>query len=225
KKKKTYLLLMPFFLQSRSPEEPLIFFSSLSPSYLGQDLKVRKNKKKNSRTSSVRGSLYWSQCKSIRSLSTCVPDSRDSFSLKPGSLVSSFSSLNVSEVKKPETLTAPIAGACYATTQYSNQPQRSPTTNTIPQRDNSDSREVKMNERHVAEYDHPVQNGNLAHNVRNSQEVSDGTSCSSKIQDHSRDWNHRSQDRTVEEYRSPATIVLDRSRLPQNERYRFFRVF
>ncbi|KAI3951238.1 hypothetical protein MKW92_050430 [Papaver armeniacum] len=159
-----------------------------------------------------------------------LPDSRDSFSLKPGSLVSSFSSLKVSEVKKPETLTAAIAGARAAATQYSKQPQRSPTTNTIPQRDNPNSREAsqfknksnnsEMKERHVAEYDRPVQNGNLAHNVRNSREVSDGTSCSSRIQDHSRDWNHRSQDRTVEESRSPATIVSDRSQLPQNERYR-----
>ncbi|KAI3944015.1 hypothetical protein MKW98_015167 [Papaver atlanticum] len=90
-----------------------------------------------------------------------LPDSRDSFSLKPGSLVSSFSSLKVSEVKKPETLTAAIAGACAAAAQYSKQPQRSSTTNTIPQRDNPDSREAsqfknksnnsEMNERHVAE--------------------------------------------------------------------------
>ncbi|XP_026434815.1 uncharacterized protein LOC113332491 [Papaver somniferum] len=159
-----------------------------------------------------------------------LPHSRDSFSLKPGSLVSSLSSLKVSEVKKPETLMAAIAGARAAATQYSKQPQRSPTTNTIPQRDDPDSREAsqfknksnysEMNERHVAEHDRPVQNGNLAHNVRNSREFSDGTSCSSQIQDHSRDWNHRPQDRTVEESRNPATIVSDRSRLPQNERYR-----
>ncbi|XP_026429692.1 activating signal cointegrator 1-like isoform X1 [Papaver somniferum] len=76
-----------------------------------------------------------------------LPYSRDSFSLKPGSLVSSFSSLEVSEVKKPETLRAAIAGARAAATQYSKQPQRSPTTNAIPQR----------------EHDRPPQNGNSTH--------------------------------------------------------------
>ncbi|KAI3982238.1 hypothetical protein MKX01_024955 [Papaver californicum] len=157
-----------------------------------------------------------------------LPDPRDSFSLKPGSLVSSFSALKASEGEKPETLTAAIAGAHAAATQFSKQPQRFPTTNAIPQRDIRNPREASQfknksndseeSERLVAAHDQPPQNRNLAHNVKNSQEVSDGTSCSIQIQDHCQEF--RSQNRTAEESRSPATIVSDRSRLPQNERNR-----
>ncbi|KAK9140609.1 hypothetical protein Scep_010290 [Stephania cephalantha] len=48
-----------------------------------------------------------------------LPDPRDRFSLKPGSLIAQSSRTKVSEVEKPPSLSAAIAGARAAATQFS----------------------------------------------------------------------------------------------------------
>ncbi|KAF8388220.1 hypothetical protein HHK36_026886 [Tetracentron sinense] len=67
-----------------------------------------------------------------------LPDPRDPFSLKPGSLTSYFAGSKASEVNKPASLSAAIAGARAAATQFSKK-EPNYQTNTMRRRDVLDS--------------------------------------------------------------------------------------
>ncbi|XP_058083094.1 uncharacterized protein LOC131231034 [Magnolia sinica] len=75
-----------------------------------------------------------------------LPDPSDPFSLKPGSLALRFNGSNASEVEKPPSLNAAIAGARAAATQFSKkEPSKNPTrydANFIRSRDTRNSTET-----------------------------------------------------------------------------------